>query len=141
MSAFKKIAGLVAGISCVGALGVAVAQGVPPDARVANPALGAGQQSPFMTPMGETGVPAWNGENQRTALLVKENQTAMVAPAAEPVQPVAEATQTQTETVAAAPAPVAEPAPSTTAMGAGPAPDNTDQQPAAAPMRSRADRN
>lgn len=141
MSSFKKIAGLIAGVSCMGAIGVAVAQGVPPDARIANPALGAGQQSPFVTPMGETGVPAWTGDSQRTALLTRENQMAQVAPTEQAVQPEPVAVAPQSESQSVAVAPVAEPemsAPSTSAMGAGPAPS---EEPAPAPMRQRADRN
>jgi hypothetical protein len=126
MSAFTKCAGVVAGLSTVAVLGVAIAQGQPPDARIANPAIGAGQQSTHLTPMGETGVQTWPGE-MRTATVTPEPQAAAVTP--EPA-PVAEAPAPE-PVVAAAP----EPAPSTTAMGAGPAPV---EQPA--PVRARADR-
>ena len=54
MAVLKKIAGVVAGISAVAVIGVAVAQGVPPNPFVSNPALGAGQQSSHLTSMGET---------------------------------------------------------------------------------------
>ena len=57
MAVLKKIAGLVAGASAVAVIGVAMAQGVPPNPFVSNPALGAGQQSSHLTSMGETGVP------------------------------------------------------------------------------------
>ena len=40
------------------AAGAVVAQGTPPNPNVANPALGAGQQSQQGTSMGTTGVPA-----------------------------------------------------------------------------------
>lgn len=39
------------------AAGAVVAQGTPPDPNVANPALGAGQQTQQGTSMGTTGVP------------------------------------------------------------------------------------
>ena len=41
----------------MGAAGVAMAQGNPPNPNVANPATGAGQQSQQGTPMGTTGTP------------------------------------------------------------------------------------
>jgi hypothetical protein len=127
MSAFKKCAGVVAGLSAVAVLGVAVAQGQPPDARIPNPAIGAGQQSTHMTPMGETGVPTWPGE-MRTAAVVLERQVAVVTPEPAP------AAVAPAPVVAAAPVVVPEPAPATTAMGASPAPV---EQPA---PRARADR-
>ena len=105
MSAFKKIAGLAVGVTAVGVLGVALAQGQPPDARIPNHAIGAGQQSPHHLPMGETGVYAWEGE-MRTATLQKEAEVAQVV-------------QEPTPVAQAEPAPMvvqAEPAPSTTAM-------------------------
>jgi hypothetical protein len=122
MSAFTKAAGLVAGLSTVAVISVAVAQGVEPDPRISNPALGAGQQSSQHTSMGETGVPA--------DLL--EVRTAIIQEA--PPAPVAAAPQAAPapEPVAAAPAP----APETTTMGAAPAPV---EQPA--PQVARADRN
>jgi hypothetical protein len=52
----SKLMGLFIGASTAAAMGVAMAQSVPPHADVANPALGAGQQSVHNTPMGETGV-------------------------------------------------------------------------------------
>ena len=57
MSAFKKIAGVVAGMSAVAVIGAAVAQSVPPNPFVTNHAQGAGQQSSHLTWMGETGTP------------------------------------------------------------------------------------
>jgi len=132
MSAFKKIAGMVTGLSAVGVLGVAIAQGQPPNPHITNPAIGAGQQSPHMTPMGETGVLAWTGEVHNTATLTKEPEVAMAAPAAAEPAPAPQAAPAPEPQVAAvAPEPAA---PSTSTMGAGPAPE----QPA--PVRTRADR-
>jgi hypothetical protein len=111
MSAFTKCAGLLAGLSTVAAISVAVAQSEPPNPYITNPAIGAGQQSTHLTPMGETGVLAHPGE-LRTATITKQPEVATVAP-----EPVA-AAPAAPEPVAAAP----EPAP-TTAMGAGPAPE------------------
>jgi hypothetical protein len=127
MSALTKFAGLLAGLSTVAVIGVAVAQSEPPNPLVTNPAIGAGQQSSHMTPMGETGVLAPLGE-VRTATIAREPEVAAVAPA-----PAAEPAPAP-EPVAAAPAP--EPAPSTVAMGAAPEPT-----PEPAPMRVRRDRN
>ncbi len=133
MSAMSKIVGLIAGVSAVAAIGVAVAQGVPPNPYIANPALGAGQQSSHMTSMGETGVPGLT-EPVRTAVIVRQPEVAAVAPA-----PVFVAAPIP----APAPAPViaaqveATPAPAQT-MGAAPA------EPVKAPARmraARADRN
>lgn len=110
MSAFTRCAGLLAGLSAVAVIGVAVAQGDPPNPYITNPAIGAGQQSTHMTPMGETGVLTHPGE-LRTATITKQPEVAAVAP-----EPVAAAP--------AAPEPVAAaPEPATTAMGAGPAPE------------------
>ena len=122
MSATTKIVGLVAGLSAVAVIGVAVAQGVPPNPYIANPALGAGQQSTHMTSMGETGVPGF-ADTVRTAVIVRQQEVAVVKPA-----PVAVA-------VAPTPAPVivaqVETAPAAT-MGAAPAPEAKP-----APMRVR----
>lgn len=125
MSATTKIVGLIAGLSAVAAIGVAVAQGVPPNPYIANPALGAGQQSSHMTSMGETGVPGLT-DPVRTAVIVRQESVA-VAPAPVMAQP------------APAPAPVVaaqvETAPAAT-MGAAP------DEPARTPQRiARADRN
>ena len=127
MSATTKIVGLIAGLSAVAAIGVAVAQGVPPNPYIVNPALGAGQQSSHMTSMGETGVPGLT-EPVRTAVITRTQEVFVAAPA-----PVVVAQP------APAPAPVVvaqvETAPAAT-MGAAP------EQPKAAPMRvARADRN
>jgi hypothetical protein len=103
MAVLKKIAGLVAGASAVAVIGVALAQGVPPNPFISNPALGAGQQSVHLTSMGETGVPG----------IVDQVQTAQVTTVREVAQ-------------APAPAPVAEAAPAPVQeqqqMGAAPAP-------------------
>lgn len=114
MAVLKKIAGLVVGVSTVAAIGVAVAQGVPPNPFVSNPALGAGQQSSHLTSMGETGVPG----------LIDQVQTAQVTT----VQEVAQAPEAPV--VAQAPEPQQE-------MGAAPAP----VEEAPAPVRRKADRN
>ena len=119
MAVLKKIAGLVAGVSAVAVIGVAVAQGVPPNPFVTNPALGAGQQSTHLTSMGETGVPG----------LIDQVQTAQITT----VQPVA--LVEQPAVVAQAPAPVIEERQS---MGAAPAP--VEQAPAPV-MRRKHDRN
>ena len=125
MSATTKIVGLIAGLSAVAAIGVAVAQGVPPNPYIANPALGAGQQSTHMTSMGETGVPGLT-DTVRTAVIVRTQEVA-VAPA-----PVMAAPQ-RAPVVAAQ----VEAAPATTTMGAAPQP-----APAMAPVRvARRDRN
>ena len=112
MSALTKCAGLLAGLSAVAVIGVAVAQSEPPNPYITNPAIGAGQQSTHITPMGETGVLTHPGE-LRTATITKQPEVAAVAP-----EPVA-AAPAAPEPVAAAP----EPAPATTAMGASPAPE------------------
>ena len=104
MAVLKKIAGLVAGVSAVAVIGVAVAQGVPPNPFVSNPALAAGQQSSHLTSMGETGVPG----------LVDQVQTAQITT----VQEVARVEE-PAPVVAQAPAPVVE---ERQQMGAAPAP-------------------
>jgi hypothetical protein len=121
MSAITKLAGLVAGVSTVAVLGVAIAQGQPPNPLISNHAIAAGQQSSHITPMGETGVLTQLGE-VRTAAIVRQEEVA-IAPAPEPAPVVAEATVT--------PAPA-----ETTAMGAPPAPV---EQPAA-PLPMKRDR-
>lgn len=108
MAVLKKIAGLVAGASAVAVVGVALAQGVPPNPFVSNPALGAGQQSVHLTSMGETGVPGMIDQVQaaqvttvqETAQVEQPAQVAEVAPA--PVEQ---------QQMGAAPAPVEQPAP------------------------------
>jgi hypothetical protein len=122
MSALTKCAGLLAGVSTVAVLGVAIAQSEPPNPMITNHPIAAGQQSSHMTPMGETGVLVHLGE-VRTATITKEPEVAVVQP--EPAAPAP-------EPVAAAP----EPATTTIAMGAPAAPE-----PAPAPRVVRADRN
>ena len=116
MAVLKKIAGLVAGASAVAVIGVAVAQGVPPNPFVANIAQAAGQQSSHLTPMGDTGQ-LWGAERQ---VATAEITPAPVAVAPEPAPVVAEA-----------PAPVIV---EQQQMGAAPAPE----QPA--PVAAKADR-
>ena len=123
MSALTKIAGVLAGLSTVAVIGVAVAQSEPPNPFISNPAIAAGQQSTHITPMGETGVLAPLGEI-RTATIVQQQEVA-VAPAPEPAAPAA-------EPVAVAPEP-----PATIAMGAAPA----EPAPAAPQVVAKADRN
>lgn len=120
MSAVTKIAGVLAGLSTVAVIGVAVAQSEPPNPFITNPAIGAGQQSTHITPMGETGVLANLGEVRTTAAIIRQPEVAVVTPAPEPAP--------APEPVAAAPAPE----PQTLAMGAAPEP-----MPKAAPMRHR----
>ncbi|HET6827531.1 MAG TPA: hypothetical protein VFH35_02545 [Ramlibacter sp.] len=102
MSAFKKIVGLMAGASAVAVLGVAVAQGVPPNPFVANPAQAAGQQSTHLTPMGETGTP-WGAARVETAQItpVQEVPVAQAEPAPAPAQ--------ETQSMGAAPEPAPTP--------------------------------
>lgn len=111
MSATTKVAGLIAGLSAVVAIGVAVAQGVPPNPYVSNPALGAGQQSSHLTSMGETGVPGLT-DTVRTATIVRTQEVAVIPAPVIVAQP------------APAPAPMVvaqvEPAPAVTMMGAAP---------------------
>ena len=121
MAVLKKIAGLAVGISAVCAIGVAVAQGVPPNPFVSNPALGAGQQSTHLTSMGETGVPG----------LIDQVQTAQVTT----VREVARVEQ-PAPVIAQAPAPVIEQRQS---MGAAPAPI-VEEAPAPVVRRARHDR-
>lgn len=105
MAAMKKIAGLIVGISTVAAVGVAIAQGVPPNPFVTNHALGAGQQNAHLAPMGETGTP-WPSTEVRTAAIAQPAPVAVV----EQQQQVAQAPAPQE--MGAAPAPVQEePAP------------------------------
>jgi hypothetical protein len=107
MSALKKIAGVVAGLSAVATIGVAVAQGVPPNPFVTNHALGAGQQSTHLTAMGETGVPGLIDQRQAVAITPIEQAPVAVAPAPEPA-PVQEQQAMGAPAAEPAPAPVAE---------------------------------
>jgi hypothetical protein len=130
MSALTKCAGLLAGLSTVAVIGVAVAQSEPPNPAISNPAIGAGQQSTHLTPMGETGVLSHPGEIRTAATITRQPEVATVAPAPEPAPaPVAAAPAPAPEPVAAA-----EPAPSTNTMGAAPAPEPAPQ------MVAKADR-
>jgi len=123
MSALTRCAGLLAGVSAVAVIGVAVAQGEPPNPLIGNHAIAAGQQSTHITPMGETGVLAALGEMQ-AATITREPEVAQAAPEPAPTAP---------EPVAAAPAP--EP-PATTAMGAPAAPEPAPEQRVARPDRN-----
>lgn len=122
MSTTSKILGLVAGVSTVAVIGVAVAQGVPPDPRIPNHPIAAGQQSSQNTAMGDTGVPAWETEIRAAAIPAAVVVTE-APPAPAPVT-----------VVEAAP----EPAPAPVVMGAPAAPEPV--QVAEAPV-ARADRN
>ena len=111
MAVMKKIAGLIAGVSAVAVIGVAVAQGVPPNPFVTNHALGAGQQSSHLTSMGETGVPGLIDQVQ-TAQITTVREVAVVeqpapviaaAPAPAPVI-------VEQQSMGAAPAPMEQPA-------------------------------
>jgi hypothetical protein len=105
----KKIAGLIAGVSAVAVIGVAVAQGVPPNPFVSNHALGAGQQSSHMTSMGETGVPGLIDQVQTAQIVTTEPVAVIEQPAPVAVAP---APAQEVQQMGAAPAPVAEaPAP------------------------------
>jgi len=126
MAVLKKIAGLLAGMSTVAVIGVAVAQGVPPNPFITNPALGAGQQSTHLTSMGETGVPGMIDQMRTAEITPMREVAAAPAPAPAP-EPMA-----RTETPA--PAPVQE----TQAMGAAPAPAPEAPAPQ---VVARADRN
>ena len=101
MAVLKKIAGLVAGASAVAVIGVALAQGVPPNPFVSNPALGAGQQSSHLTSMGETGVPGLIDQVQTAQITTVQEVAAVEQPA-----PVAQVEERQA--MGAAPAPVIE---------------------------------
>lgn len=131
MSTTTKFAGFVAGLSAVAAIGVAVAQGVPPNPYIANPALGAGQQSTHITSMGETGVPGFI-EPLATATITRQEEVAVLPPA-----PVAQAQPEPMLEPAPAPVAQAEPEPAPTVMmGAAPS------APEPEPMRvARYDRN
>ena len=109
MAVMKKIAGLIAGASAVAVIGVAMAQGVPPNPFISNPALGAGQQSSHITSMGETGVPGLI-DQVRTAEITTVTPVAVVEESA-PVIAEAPAPQAEVTTMGAAPAPMAEAAP------------------------------
>jgi hypothetical protein len=101
MSATKQLSkGVVAGLVAVAfaGAGLAIAQSVPPDPLEENPAIGAGQQSVFQTPMGETGV---------LAEVPMAPPPVAIIPA--PAEPVAVAPEPAPAPVAEAPAPAPEP--------------------------------
>jgi hypothetical protein len=123
MAVLKKIAGLAAGLSAVAVIGVAVAQGVPPNPFISNHAQAAGQQSSHLTSMGETGVPALLDQVQAAQITTVQE----VARVQEPAPVVAQAP---------APAPAA-PVVEQQQMGAAPAPVQAEP----APMAPKADRN
>ena len=124
MAVMKKIAGLAAGLSAVAVIGVAVAQGVPPNPFISNHAQAAGQQSSHLTSMGETGVPVLLDQVQAAQITTVQE----VARVQEPAPVVAQAP------AAPAPAPAA-PVVEQQQMGAAPAPAEP------APMAPKADRN
>lgn len=132
MSALTRYAGMLVGLSTVAAIGIAGAQGHPPNPLIADPALGAGQQSTHLTPMGETGVLAHVGERPMAAI-TPQPEVAQAAPEPAPA-PASEPVATAPEPEPVAAAPVTEPAP-TQSMGAPAAQPMTDER---AP---RADRN
>ena len=108
MAVLKKIAGLVAGVSAVAVIGVAVAQGVPPNPFVTNHALGAGQQSSHITSMGETGVPGLIDQVQTAQITTVAPVAIVEQPAVVAAAPVIE----ERQSMGAAPAPVEQaPAP------------------------------
>ena len=131
MAVLKKIAGLAAGLSAVAVIGVAVAQGVPPNPFVSNPALGAGQQSTHLTSMGETGVPALIDQVQTAQVITVREVARVEAPAPAPAVVIAPAPAV---VIAQAPAP-APVVVEQQQMGAAPAPAEP------APMAPKADRN
>jgi len=101
MAVMKKIAGLIAGASAVAVLGVAMAQGVPPNPFITNPALGAGQQSTHLTSMGETGVPGMIDQVYTAQTVIQERTAIVETPA-----PVAQApVVVEQQAMGAAPAP------------------------------------
>jgi outer membrane biosynthesis protein TonB len=140
MPVSKKLMGLLTGIAAVAAIGAAVAQGVQPDPRITNPALGAGQQSTQGTSMGETGVPAWAPPAESVAIpATVAPEPVAQAPAPTPApEPVAQTPAPPPEPVAQAPAPAPEPVAQAPAPTPAPAPEPV--QMAQAPV-ARADRN
>ena len=116
MAVLKKIAGLAAGVSAVAVIGVAFAQGVPPNPFLSNPALGAGQQSTHLTSMGETGVPGLLDQVQTAQIttvreVARVEQPAPVVAQAQTTAPAPAAPVVEQQQMGAAPAPAAEPAP------------------------------
>lgn len=103
MAVLKKIAGLAIGVSAVAAIGIAVAQGVPPNPFVSNPALGAGQQSTHLTSMGETGVPGMIDQVQ-TAQVTTVREVAQAPVVQQQPAPVVEERREERQEMGAAPA-------------------------------------
>ena len=89
-------------LSAVAVLGVAVAQGIPPNPFVSNIHQGAGTQSTHLTPYGELGTP-WGAAPVEVAQVTTVQEVA-VAPEPAPAPVV----QQETQAMGAAPA---EPAP------------------------------
>ena len=109
MAVMKKIAGLIAGASTVAVLGVAMAQGVPPNPFIANHAQAAGQQSSHLTSMGETGVPALIDQVQTARITTVQEVAGVERPAVIVQAPVdVQAPIAETTVMGAAPAPMAE---------------------------------
>jgi hypothetical protein len=108
MAVLKKIAGLVAGVSAVAVIGVAVAQGVPPNPFVSNHALGAGQQSSQLTSMGETGVPGLIDQVQTAQIITEQPAVAVVEQPPVVAQAPAPVIVEERQQMGAAPAPVVE---------------------------------
>lgn len=111
MAVLKKIAGLIAGASAVAVIGVAVAQGVPPNPFVSNPALGAGQQSSHLTSMGETGIPGLVDQVQTAQIITAPVAVVEQAPIVVEAQAPAPVIVEERQAMGAAPAPVMETAP------------------------------
>lgn len=118
MSLITKIAGVAAGVSTVAVIGVALAQGVPPNPAVPNPAMGAGQLSIHGAPLGETGT-LYPSPEVPVATLTKEAEPVAAAPAPAQEAPVAAAPAQEPAPVAAAP----EAAPQEPAQTMGAAPE------------------
>jgi len=84
----KRTAPLLAAL-LMGAAGVAMAQGNPPNPNVANPATGAGQQTQQGTPMGTTGTPTATPAapmNNATQPMAAPAPAAPMAPAMRPAR-------------------------------------------------------
>ena len=82
----KRTAPLLAAL-LMGAAGVGMAQGTPPNPNVANPAIGAGQQTQQGTPMGTTGTPTPQGGATMAAPMTTPAATpAPSAPAMRPAR-------------------------------------------------------
>ena len=84
----KRTAPLLAAL-LMGAAGVAMAQGNPPNPNSANPATGAGQQTQQGTPMGTTGTPTATpgAAPMNSGTTTTPAQTAPMAPAEPAMRP------------------------------------------------------